>query len=205
MPDGTLATTPHPRGARLGADASAHHDRLQRIAARADHRRARRAPTRACEELDRDPPVRLPRADRRRDAVGARACRAGCRPTTTIPIGPLRHAPTSAAPRASTAWAWRTATAGACRRSRASTTTGRCRACIERASYFALIRNFRRHSWLLLYLFGASPAVCSSFVAGRDARAAARSRADTLYMPHAHVAAHGAPRLPERRAGARWR
>ncbi len=34
--------------------------------------------------------------------------------------------------------------------------------------YFGLIRNFRRHSWLLLYLFGASPAVCSSFVAGRD-------------------------------------
>jgi glutamate--cysteine ligase len=34
--------------------------------------------------------------------------------------------------------------------------------------YFALIRNFRRHSWLLLYLFGASPAVCSSFVAGRQ-------------------------------------
>jgi glutamate--cysteine ligase len=33
--------------------------------------------------------------------------------------------------------------------------------------YFALIRNFRRSSWLLLYLFGASPAVCSSFVAGR--------------------------------------
>src|SRR3972149_6994885 len=25
-------------------------------------------------------------------------------------------------------------------------------------SYFSLIRNFRRHSWLLLYLFGASPA-----------------------------------------------
>ena len=38
---------------------------------------------------------------------------------------------------------------------------------VERASYFALIRNFRRHAWLLLYLFGASPAVCSSFVAGR--------------------------------------
>ena len=34
--------------------------------------------------------------------------------------------------------------------------------------YFAMIRNFRRHSWLLLYLFGASPAVCSSFIAGRD-------------------------------------
>ena len=29
--------------------------------------------------------------------------------------------------------------------------------------YFALIRNFRRWSWLLIYLFGASPAVCNSF------------------------------------------
>ncbi|RQO60613.1 glutamate--cysteine ligase [Paucibacter sp. KBW04] len=34
--------------------------------------------------------------------------------------------------------------------------------------YFGLIRNFRRHSFLLLYLFGASPALCSSFVAGRQ-------------------------------------
>ena len=33
--------------------------------------------------------------------------------------------------------------------------------------YFALIRNFRRHAFLLLYLFGASPAVCSTFVDGR--------------------------------------
>jgi glutamate--cysteine ligase len=30
--------------------------------------------------------------------------------------------------------------------------------------YLGLIRNFRRHSWLLIYLFGASPAVCSSFL-----------------------------------------
>lgn len=35
-------------------------------------------------------------------------------------------------------------------------------------NYFALIRNFRRHFWLLLYLFGASPAVCRSFVRGRQ-------------------------------------
>lgn len=34
--------------------------------------------------------------------------------------------------------------------------------------YFALIRNFRRHYWLLIYLFGASPALCRSFVQGRD-------------------------------------
>lgn len=34
--------------------------------------------------------------------------------------------------------------------------------------YLDLIRNFRRHSWLLVYLFGASPAVCASFLKGRD-------------------------------------
>src|SRR5262249_47965025 len=50
--------------------------------------------------------------------------------------------------------------------------------------YFALIRNFRRNGWLLLYLFGASPAVCSSFVAGRDHRLE-RLSDDTFYLPHA--------------------
>jgi glutamate--cysteine ligase len=34
-------------------------------------------------------------------------------------------------------------------------------------AYFGLIRNFRRHSWLLIYLFGASPSLCKSFVKGR--------------------------------------
>jgi len=34
------------------------------------------------------------------------------------------------------------------------------------AQSFALIRNFHRYSWLLVYLFGASPAVCRSFVRG---------------------------------------
>lgn len=33
--------------------------------------------------------------------------------------------------------------------------------------YFGLIRNFRRHYWLLIYLFGASPALCTSFVGDR--------------------------------------
>lgn len=32
--------------------------------------------------------------------------------------------------------------------------------------YLGLIRNFRRYSWLLIYLFGASPAVCASFLRG---------------------------------------
>ncbi|WP_097462072.1 glutamate--cysteine ligase [Mangrovitalea sediminis] len=33
--------------------------------------------------------------------------------------------------------------------------------------YFWMIRNFRRRSWLLMYLFGSSPALDASFVAGR--------------------------------------
>lgn len=39
---------------------------------------------------------------------------------------------------------------------------------VSSQAYFGLIRNFRRHAFLLLYLFGASPAVCESFVAGRS-------------------------------------
>jgi len=50
--------------------------------------------------------------------------------------------------------------------------------------YFALIRNFRRHSWLVLYLFGASPALCSTFVAGRD-HELQELAPGTLYLPHA--------------------
>jgi len=50
--------------------------------------------------------------------------------------------------------------------------------------YFALIRNFRRHLWLVLYLFGASPAVCSTFVAGRK-HELKRLSSDTLYLPYA--------------------
>ena len=52
------------------------------------------------------------------------------------------------------------------------------------AEYFALIRNFRRHSFLLLTLFGASPAVCPSFVADRS-HDLQRLSTHTLYLPHA--------------------
>lgn len=34
-------------------------------------------------------------------------------------------------------------------------------------SYFALMRNLQRCAWIIPYLFGSSPAVCSSFLAGR--------------------------------------
>ncbi|MEO7851395.1 MAG: glutamate--cysteine ligase [Rubrivivax sp.] len=39
---------------------------------------------------------------------------------------------------------------------------------VSSEDYFSLIRNFRRHAFVLLFLFGASPAVCSNFVAGRE-------------------------------------
>jgi len=52
------------------------------------------------------------------------------------------------------------------------------------AQYFALMRNFRRYGWLLLYLFGASPALSQSFMAGRPHRLAKLGK-DTLYLPHA--------------------
>jgi glutamate--cysteine ligase len=51
-------------------------------------------------------------------------------------------------------------------------------------AYFSLIRNFRRHSWLLLYLFGASPAACSSFVEGRKHELVELKRG-TMYRPGA--------------------
>src|ERR1700735_4429643 len=35
------------------------------------------------------------------------------------------------------------------------------------ASYFDLLRNYRRYGWLVLYLFGVSPVVCKSFLKRR--------------------------------------
>ncbi len=49
--------------------------------------------------------------------------------------------------------------------------------------YFGQIRNFRREAFLLLYLFGASPAVCSTFVAGRQHELQQLS-SSTMYMPY---------------------
>jgi len=51
-------------------------------------------------------------------------------------------------------------------------------------SHFALIRNFRRISWLPIYLFGASPAVCASFVAGRNHELKPLGET-SFYLPHA--------------------
>lgn len=51
-------------------------------------------------------------------------------------------------------------------------------------SYVALIRNFRRYSWLLMYLFGASPALDVNFLQGR-VHALEKMSDDTLFLPFA--------------------
>lgn len=51
------------------------------------------------------------------------------------------------------------------------------------ARYFALLRNFRRYGWLTLYLFGASPALCRSFIG--DNAAGLEEYEGTLFGTHA--------------------
>src|SRR2546426_115712 len=58
---------------------------------------------------------------------------------------------------------------------------GSVEACLQELAW---IRNFRRHSWLPIYLFGASPAACSSFVEGRKHELVELSPG-TMYAPHA--------------------
>ena len=50
--------------------------------------------------------------------------------------------------------------------------------------YFGLIRNFHRLGWLVPFLFGTSPAVCKSFLAGRTTRFKAFD-SGTHYLPYA--------------------
>lgn len=55
---------------------------------------------------------------------------------------------------------------------------------VSNAQYFGLIRNFRRHLFLLMYLYGASPALCSTFVEGRSHNLTPL-RSGSLHMPYA--------------------
>ncbi len=50
--------------------------------------------------------------------------------------------------------------------------------------YFGLLRNYRRYGWIVLYLFGTSPAVGESFFAGRESTSPKLDE-DTRYEPHA--------------------
>ncbi len=52
------------------------------------------------------------------------------------------------------------------------------------AGYIALIRNFSRYSWLLMYLFGTAPALSRDFLRGREHPLQALD-AQTLYLPYA--------------------
>nr|WP_256462178.1 glutamate--cysteine ligase [Orrella daihaiensis] len=51
--------------------------------------------------------------------------------------------------------------------------------------YVALIRNFVRHSWLLMYLFGASPAVSNNFLRGQGDHGLQTLGSTTAYLPWA--------------------
>ena len=55
------------------------------------------------------------------------------------------------------------------------------------SAYFDLIRNFQRQGWLILYLFGASPAICKNFFKSRPELMAQFQEFDsgTLYYPYA--------------------
>jgi len=50
--------------------------------------------------------------------------------------------------------------------------------------YLGLVRNFRRFGWLVLYLFGSSPAMCKSF-SGNTTLQMPALNAETLYEPFA--------------------
>lgn len=51
-------------------------------------------------------------------------------------------------------------------------------------SYFGLIRNLQRFGWLVPYLFGASPAVCKSFLGGETSSLKSFNE-NTYYQPFA--------------------
>ncbi|MCE0494218.1 glutamate--cysteine ligase [Vibrio salinus] len=53
------------------------------------------------------------------------------------------------------------------------------------AGYFGLIRNYYRFGWLIPYLFGASPAICSSFLQGKKSNLPFEHIGKTLFLPHA--------------------
>jgi gamma-glutamylcysteine synthetase len=63
--------------------------------------------------------------------------------------------------------------------------------------YFGVLRNYRRYGWLVLYLFGTSPAVSKSFFAGRETDLPSLLDADTLLRAVRHLAAHERHRLSQ--------
>jgi glutamate--cysteine ligase len=50
--------------------------------------------------------------------------------------------------------------------------------------YFNVIRNYYHFGWLIPYLFGASPAICPSFLQGRKTDLPFENIGQTLYLPY---------------------
>jgi glutamate--cysteine ligase len=61
--------------------------------------------------------------------------------------------------------------------------------------YFGVLRNYRRYGWLVLYLFGTSPAVSKSFCRSRNL--SRRARRGYGLRAVRHLAAHERHRLPQ--------
>jgi glutamate--cysteine ligase len=53
------------------------------------------------------------------------------------------------------------------------------------ARYFDVLRNYRRHGWIVSYLFGVSPALCKSFLRGREHHGLEPLGEDTFIGPYA--------------------
>ena len=66
--------------------------------------------------------------------------------------------------------------------------------------YFHLLRNYRRHGWIVLYLFGVSPVVCNSFLRGRNVTLP-RLSAGHLLRAVRDQPAHERPRLSQSQPG----
>ncbi|WED21400.1 glutamate--cysteine ligase [Vibrio sp. JC009] len=52
-------------------------------------------------------------------------------------------------------------------------------------AYFSLIRNYYHYGWLIPYLFGASPALCGSFLKGQQTNLPFEDMGPTKYLPYA--------------------
>ena len=52
--------------------------------------------------------------------------------------------------------------------------------------YMGLIRNYLRYGWVIPYLFGASPAICASFLQGKETKLPFKKTGKgTIYLPYA--------------------
>ena len=64
-----------------------------------------------------------------------------------------------------------------------STLTGQA---AQSAGYMGLIRNYLRYGWVIPYLFGASPAICKSFLQGKETKFDFKKTGlGTIYLPYA--------------------